>query len=72
MKDFRILKWLSKHRVHKWNPVFERGANLYLVCKKCGKRKIMHSPWGYTPIDRAWLNGEEGLDRNDPPGGNND
>ena len=60
MKAFRALKWLSKHRFHTYRPVFEKGANLYVKCSKCGKKKVIKGLWGYSPIDREWL--EDGSD----------
>ena len=41
---------------HNYKFIFTGGANRYLECKCCGKRKIIFG-CGYSAIDWTWLRG---------------
>jgi hypothetical protein len=41
---------------HKWKKVKDTGATIYWECKRCGKKEIISTEFGYQPIDTSFLN----------------
>ncbi len=52
-----MLKFLHNF-FHFWKCIKTMGANNYYECSFCSKREYSSSIYGYSPLDKKWLNNE--------------